>query len=98
VRLPALAGDAFEKAVDAVLGLVRPIVRHELRYGLGLDDDGGLIHQFPRAVLRLIVAVVDRAAQPPSDVPEMIRALLEADASIAAEPAFWRLRLMQRPN
>jgi hypothetical protein len=98
VRLPALAADAFERAVDAVLGLVRPIVRHELRYGLGLDDDDGLIHRFPRAVLRLIVAVVDRAAQPPSDVSEMIRALLEADASIAAEPAFWRLRLMQRPN
>jgi hypothetical protein len=49
-------------------------------------------------VLRLIVAVVDRAAQPPSDVAKVIQALLEADPSIAAEPAFWRLRLMQRPN
>jgi hypothetical protein len=98
VRLPALAGDAFERAVDAVLGLVRPIVRHELSYGLGLDHEAGLIHRFPRAVLCLIVAVVDRAAQPPSDVAEVIQALLEADPSIAAEPAFWRLRLMQRPN
>jgi len=69
-----------------------------LSYGLGLDHEAGLIHRFPRAVLCLIVAVVDRAAQPPSDVAEVIQALLEADPSIAAEPAFWRLRLMQRPN
>jgi hypothetical protein len=69
-----------------------------LRYGLGLDDESGLISRFPRAVLRLIVAVVDRAAQPPSDVSEVIQALLVADPSIAAEPTFWRLRLMQRPN
>lgn len=97
-RLPALAGDAFERAVDAVLGLVRPIVRPELSYSLELDDEGGLIHRFPRAVLRLVVAVVDRAAQPPSDVSKVIQALLEADPRIAAEPSFWRLRLMQRPN
>jgi hypothetical protein len=97
-RLPALAGDAFERAVDAVLGLVRPIVRPELSHSLELDDEGGLIHRLPRAVLRLIVAVVDRGAQPPSDISEVIQALLEADPSIAAEPAFWRLRLMQRPN
>jgi SIR2-like domain len=83
---------------DAVLGLVRPIVRPELSHSLELDDEGGLIHRLPRAVLRLIVAVVDRGAQPPSDISEVIQALLEADPSIAAEPAFWRLRLMQRPN
>jgi NAD-dependent SIR2 family protein deacetylase len=98
VRLPALAGDAFERAVDVVLGLVRPIVRHELRYSLGLDDEWGLIHRFPGAMLRLITGIVDRAAQPPSDVSAVIQALLEAKPSIAADPAFWRLRLMQRPN
>jgi hypothetical protein len=69
-----------------------------LSHSLELDDEGGLIHRLPRAVLRLIVAVVDRGAQPPSDISEVIQALLEADPSIAAEPAFWRLRLMQRPN
>lgn len=98
VGLPALAGDAFGRAVDVILGLVRPIVCHELRYRFGFYDEGGLIRQFPRAVLQLIVAVVDREAQPPSDISQVVRALLDADPDIATEPAFWRLRLMQRPS
>nr|WP_237684442.1 SIR2 family protein [Pseudaminobacter soli] len=97
-RLPALAGDAFEQAVDVILGLVRPIGRYELRFALGLDEVDDLIARYPRAALRLIVSMLDRDAPPPSDITEVIQALLDANPTIAAEPAFWRLRLMQRPN
>lgn len=98
VRLPALAGEAFERAVGAVLELICPISRYELRYGFGLDDDDDLVRHFPKAVLRLIVSALDPASQPPSDIPEIIDALLEADPGIAAAHAFWRLRQMQRPS
>jgi len=48
--------------------------------------------------LRLIASVIDRDAPPPSDVGEIIRALLLAEPKIASEPAFWRIRQMQKPN
>lgn len=98
VRLPALAGDAFERAVDVVLGLIRPIKRHELGYGLGLSDEEDLLQRYPRATLKLVVSILDRNAPPPSDISEVIRKLIGADPAIAAQPAFWRLRQMQRPN
>lgn len=97
-HLPALAGNAFERAVSTVLGLVRPIARYEIRFGLGLDRESKLITKYPRSALKLIAAVLDLDAPPPSDVNETIQALLDADPGVATEPAFWRLKLLQRPS
>jgi len=97
-HLPALAGDAFERAVTQILDLVRPIQRYELRNGLGLDDERDLISRYPRSALRLISALLDRTARPPSDLADVAARLLEADPLIASEPAFWRLRQMRRAD
>lgn len=96
-HLPALAGDAFERAVDVVLGLVRPAEQMDLRLGLGLDE-GNLLGRFPHAVLRLITAILDSEGPAPYDLEDTIQALLAAEPTIVGEPAFWRLRLLQRPR
>ena len=96
-HLPALAGDAFERAVDVVLGLVRPAEQMDLRLGLGLDE-GNLLARFPHAVLRLITAILDGEGPAPYDLEDIIQALLAAEPTIVGEPAFWRLRLFQRPR
>lgn len=44
----------------------------------------------------LISSIVDRSAPPPRDLGEVIEKLISADPNIASEPAFWRLRQMQR--
>lgn len=98
IRLPALADEAFERAVELILDLVRPIQRYELRFGLGLDEEGELIARYPRALLKLVVAVLDRAAPPPSDIAALAEKLLRAEPQIAADPAFWRLRTMRRAD
>lgn len=98
VRLPALAGSAFERAVGTVLDLVCPIQRQELGYGLGLEDDEDFLTTFPRASLTLISSIIDRAAAPPRDLGTVIEKLLATDPDIASEPAFWRLRQMQRAD
>ncbi|MBC9033012.1 SIR2 family protein [Sphingomonas sp. JC676] len=97
-HLPALAGKAFERAVPVVLDLVCPIQRHELCYGLGLEGDEDLLTEQPRASLLLIGSILDRSAPPPRDLGEVIERLLEAAPDIASEPAFWRLRQMQRAD
>ena len=97
-HLPALAGDAFERAVGQILDLVRPIQRYELRYGLGLDDERDYIRRYPRSALKLISALLDRTARPPSDLADVASQLLDADPLIASDPSFWRLRQMLRAN
>lgn len=97
-RLPALAGNAFERAVTQILDLVRPIQRHELWYDLGLDEGNDLLARYPRSALRLINALLDRTAQPPSDLANVVSRLLEADPLIANDPKFWSLRQMRRAN
>ena len=97
-HLPGLAGDAFERAVDLVLDLIRPIQRYEVCYGLGLDDEEDFLALQPRASLLLISSILDRSAPPPQDLGEVLDRLLTADTEVAAEPAFWRLRQMCRTN
>lgn len=97
-KLPGLAGPAFEEAVDTVLGLIRPAKFYDLRHGLELGEPNDPIATYPRTALRLIASVIDREAPPPSDLGEIIRDLLAADPNIASDPAFWRMRQLQRPN
>lgn len=97
-KIPGLTGPAFEEAVEAILGLVRPAKFYDIRHGIELDEANDPILSYPRATLRLIASVIDRDAPPPSDVGEIIRALLRAEPKIASEPAFWRIRQMQKPN
>ncbi|MER8905208.1 SIR2 family protein [Mesorhizobium sp. M0772] len=97
-HLPALAGEAFERAVPTILDLVCPIQRYDLRYGFGLEDEEDLLAQQPRASLLLISSILDRSAPPPRDIDEVIERLLAADPDIASEPAFWRLRQMRRAD
>ncbi|WP_197279296.1 SIR2 family protein [Novosphingobium sp. AAP1] len=96
--LPALAGDAFERAVVQILDLVRPIQRYELSYDLDLDGGRDLISRYPRSVLKLISALLDRKARPPSDLADVVSRLLEADPLIGSDPSFWRLRQMLRAD
>jgi hypothetical protein len=49
-------------------------------------------------VLRLLAAIVDCAATPPSDLMFVFGKLLETKAELANEPAFWQLRQLQRPG
>ncbi|MDK2770358.1 MAG: SIR2 family protein [Sphingomonas sp.] len=97
-KLPGLAGSAFEEAVEIVLGLIRPAKFYDLRHGLELDEASDPIATYPRASLRLIASVVDRESPPPTDLGVVMRDLLAADPGIASEPAFWRMRQLQRPN
>ncbi|GGB68982.1 SIR2 family protein [Blastomonas aquatica] len=97
-KLPGLAGLAFEEAVDTVLGLIRPTKFYDLRNGLELCESNAPIATYPRTALRLIASVIDREAPPPSDLGDIVRDLLAADPTIASDPAFWRMRQLQRPN
>lgn len=99
VQLPALAGDAFERAALQVLALIRPIHRYDIGYGLGFDEDAegnSPLTRYPRAALSFIAAVLDKAAPPPTDLAEIMDRLVEGDPRLATEPAFWRLRRMDR--
>ena len=97
-HLPGLAGGAFERAVALVLDLVCPIQRYELSFGLGLDDDENHLELHPQACLMLLSSILDRSSPPPRDLAETLDRILSADANLAAEPAFWRLRQMCRAD
>lgn len=82
----------------SVLGLIRPAKFYDFRHGLELDEANDPILTYPRAALRLIASVIDRDAPPPTALGEIMRALLLADSKIASDPAFWRMRQLQRAN
>src|SRR3546814_15743632 len=97
-QLPGLAGRAFEGAGETGLGRIRPAKFDDRRQGLGLVEPNDPIWTYPRTAWRLIAFVIDREGPPPSDLGEIIRDLLATDPNIASDPAFWRMRQLQRPN
>jgi hypothetical protein len=97
-KIPAMAGSAFDDAVETVIGLMRPFALQEIRYGLDFEHDSDPIALYPGGVLHLLAAIVDRVATPPSDLVSVLGKLLEAKAELANEPAFWQLRQLQRPG
>jgi hypothetical protein len=97
-HLPGLTGGAFERAVALVLDSVCPIQRYELSFGLGLDNDENHLELHPQACLMLLSSILDRSSPPPRDLAETLDRILSADANLAAEPAFWRLRQMCRAD
>lgn len=95
-HLPGLAGDAFPEAVDTILELTVPIRIRSIAYGLDLDHDAMRAH--PRAALRLLVGLLDVSSPAPDDLADALAVLVDADPSIAAEPGYWRLRQLARPE
>jgi NAD-dependent SIR2 family protein deacetylase len=91
-------GEAFPDAVDAVLNLVVPFQLYSLEHTLRLEpahDDA--VRRYPRSAVRLANAVIDPAVAPiPGDLADFLQICIDADPSVAAEPAYIRLFGLRR--
>jgi hypothetical protein len=91
VRAALLAGDAFPEAVEAITPLLAPFSSWDVAMWLEFDDEG--MHRFdqhPRAMLKLLDAVIDETA-PPTELEPMLRRTAAASAGIEADPVFRKL-------
>ncbi len=90
-RLPALAGDAFPEAVDAVVPLIVPLEPWDAVIWLEFDDDG--LHRFdehPAAMLRLMEALFN-PANPPAELATMLQRIAAAAPELEDGPTFRKL-------
>lgn len=90
-RLPALAGDAFPEAVDAVVPLIVPLDPWDAVMWLEFDDDG--MHRFndhPAAMLRLMEALFN-PANPPGELAAMLQRIAAAAPELEDGPTFRKL-------
>ncbi len=89
---------AFEDAVDAIVDFVVPHQQYPLSHSLRLDPEHErLVHRYPKSFLLLASALIDPAIHPvPSDLPELLQACVDADASVVNEPSYIRLHGLRR--
>lgn len=91
-------GDAFPEAVDAILDVLVPYQLYQLSHSLRQETwHDALVTQHPLAFVRLVNALLDPTLHPvPPDLPELLRACVEAAPAVAQDPAYIRLFGLRR--
>lgn len=89
-RLCLAAGAEFPAALTAVLDWLRPI--EDQNYIIRCLRESGLCDRFPRHALRLLVAVVSDQPWGAPELGQCLDLIVRADASLAQDPGYQRLR------
>jgi hypothetical protein len=89
---------AFPEAVDAVLDVIEPFQLYQISIELGLEQKHReLVSQCPLAFIKLVNALVDPALfAVPTDLGGFLQECLEADSTVANDPAYIRLNGLRR--
>lgn len=91
-------GAAFPDAVSAIVDFLVPYQLYQVSHSLRLErQHQGLPLAHPRSFVHLLNSLIDpEKFAVPNDLPAVLRECLQADASIADDPAYIRLNGLRR--